>query len=173
MIADANGASKVEEKHSESIKTINWELFDQYSNHPKAKISTSKGEFTIELYKNEAPLSVLNFIELSKSGFYNNKYFHRVMPNFVAQVGCPDGDGYGSLDYTIRSELHDMHYSKEGYVGYASAGIHTESTQWFITHSPTPHLDGKYTIFAKVIAGMETIHILEIGDKISRIAINN
>ena len=66
-----------------------------------------------------------------------------------------------------------MHYSEEGFVGYASAGIHTESTQWFITHSPTLHLDGKYTIFAKVIAGMEIVHTLEIGDKISRIAINN
>ena len=81
---------------------------------------------------------------------------HRVVPNFVAQGGCPRGDGFGSLPYTIRSEFAPIHYGT-GSVGVASAGAHTESCQWFITHSPTPRLDGRYTIFAEVIRGMEVV----------------
>ncbi len=158
---------------SDNIKPINWDIFDEYSAKPKAKIATTKGEVVIEMYKNESPSSVLNFIELSKSGYYNNKFFHRVVPNFVAQAGCPQGDGYGSLDYTIRSEVSPMYYDDEGYIGYASAGPHTESSQWFITHSPTPHLNGKYSIFGKVTSGMDVVHNLEIGDKINRVAITN
>ncbi|MCL4107228.1 UNVERIFIED_CONTAM: hypothetical protein GTU68_033043 [Idotea baltica] len=115
----------------------------------------------------------MNMIELVKSGFYNNKYFHRVIPNFVAQAGCPDGDGYGSLNYTIRSELNNVHYDDEGFIGFASAGLHTESTQWFITYCPTPHLDGKYSLFGKVVGGMNVVNDIEIGDKINRISITN
>lgn len=172
-IASTSGKSIPDPIASTNIKAINWELFDQYSSFPTARIATNKGEIVIELYKNDAPQSVLNFIELAKSGFYTNKYFHRVVPNFVAQVGCPNGDGYGSLDYTIRSELDPKHYSGEGFLGYASSGPHTESTQWFFTCSPAPHLDGKYTIFARVVSGMEVVHSLEIGDKINRIAVSN
>ncbi len=172
-ISKINGSIAPEPLKSDKIKDINWILFDQYSATPKVKITTSKGEIVLELYKNAAPLSVLNFIELTKSGFYNNKYFHRVITNFVAQAGCPQGDGYGSLDYTIRSELNNTHYDDEGYIGYASSGLHTESTQWFITHCPTPHLDGKYTIFGKVISGMEIVHAIEVGDKIIRLTVNN
>ena len=172
-IAKLGGNNNYVPELSQNVKVIDWTLFDEYSSTPKARIATTKGEIVIELYKNQVPLSVLNFIELSKSGFYNNKYFHRVIANFVAQAGCPNGDGYGALDYTIRSELNPSHYDDEGYVGYASAGMHTESTQWFITQSPTPHLDGKYTIFGRVLSGMETVKQLEIGDKINRIAISN
>jgi cyclophilin family peptidyl-prolyl cis-trans isomerase/HEAT repeat protein len=172
-LAKLENKSEPETIKSEKIKPIDWVSFDQYSNSPNAKITTTKGDITIELLKEEAPLSTLNFIELSKTGFYNNKYFHRVIPNFVIQAGCPRGDGYGSLDYTIRSELNNIHYEDEGWVGYASAGVHTESTQWFITHSPTPHLNGKYTIFGKVLQGMNIVHEMEIGDKINRITITN
>ena len=87
---------------------------------------------------------------MKKEKFYNEKTWHRVVPNFVIQAGCTRGDGYGSLNYTIRSEFSPQSY-KTGYVGMASAGKDTESTQFFITHRPTPHLDGRYTIFAKVI----------------------
>ncbi|GLR18495.1 hypothetical protein GCM10007940_31110 [Portibacter lacus] len=172
-IAKINGREKPEPKVSDNIKPINWDLFDQYSAFPEIRISTNKGEIVIRLFKNEAPHSVMNIIELVKSGYYNNKYFHRVIPNFVAQTGCPDGDGYGSLDYTIRSELNNVHYNDEGYVGYASAGLHTESTQWFVTYSPTPHLDGKYSLFGKVLGSMDIVDQLEVGDKISRISITN
>ena len=126
----------------------------------------------LQLLKKEAPGSVANFVQLAKNGFFNGKNFHRVIPNFVIQGGCPRGDGYGGLDYSIRSELPPLNYDDEGYVGMASAGNHTECTQWFITHAPTPHLDGRYTIFAKVIEGMETVHQVQIGDVIKSITIN-
>jgi len=94
-----------------------------------------------------------------------------VVPNFVVQGGCPRGDGYGSPDFTIRSEVPQMYYDTSGYIGMASAGPHTESVQWFITHSPTPHLDGQYTIFGKVEEGMDVVNQLEIGDIIQDIRI--
>ncbi|ALJ01190.1 hypothetical protein DC20_04305 [Rufibacter tibetensis] len=121
-----------------------------------------------ELLVEDAPGSVANFVELLEQGFYNGKNYHRVVPNFVAQGGCPRGDGWGSTDYAIRSEFADLNYL-EGYVGMASAGKDTESCQWFITHSPTPHLDGKYTIFARVIKGMDVVHQLNIGDTIEKV----
>ncbi len=85
----------------------------------------------------------------------------------MIQSGCPRGDGYGRLDFTIRSELADAYYDSEGYVGMASAGPHTEGTQDFITHSPSPHLDGRYTIFGKVISGMDVVHNIGMGDTIT------
>lgn len=141
-----------------------WVVYNNLPSEGQAIIKTSKGNITLELLKNKAPGSVTNFAQLTKQGFFNNKNFHRVVPNFVIQGGCPRGDGYGGLDYTIRSELHNMHYDKEGYVGMASAGRHTEGTQFFITHSPTLHLDGKYTIFAKVIEGMDVVHQISTAD---------
>lgn len=119
----------------------------------------------MQLFVEEAPGSVVNFVKLVNSGYYNNKYFHRVVPNFVIQTGCNRGDGFGSEDYSIRSEFSQRKY-KTGSVGMASAGKDTEGTQWFITHSPTPHLDGKYTIFAEVISGMDVVHKIEVGDSI-------
>ena len=138
-----------------------------------ATIITTRGDIEIELYGNHAPSSVLNFIDLSQQNYYDDKFFHRVVPNFVVQAGCPRGDGYGSEDYAIRSELSPMRYLDEGFLGMASAGKHTESTQWFITHSPTPHLSGRYTIFGKVRKGMEVVQQIEVGDKILDIKIVN
>jgi cyclophilin family peptidyl-prolyl cis-trans isomerase/HEAT repeat protein len=136
-----------------------------------AVIKTTKGNLLVQLFPKLAPGSTANFVNLCKDGFYNEKYFHRVVPNFVIQTGCPRGDGYGSLNYTIRSELPSIHYAEEGYLGMASAGNHTECSQWFITHSPTLHLDGRYTIFGKVIQGMEVVHAIEQGDQIKSIQI--
>lgn len=147
---------------------IDWEVLGAET----ATISTNKGNIEIELLTDIAPSSVANFITLSNEGFYNDKNFHRVVPNFVIQGGCPIGSGYGALDYTIRSELPPIYYDEGGYVGMASAGNHTEGVQFFITHSPTPHLDGNYTIFAKVIDGMNVVHEIEVGDKIERVEIN-
>ncbi len=143
-----------------SIKTIDKEQI--------VKINTDKGVIKMRMLVNDAPGSVVNFIELAKAGYYNGKNFHRVVPNFVIQGGCNRGDGYGGEDYSIRSELPNLRY-EEGSVGMASAGKDTEGTQWFITHSPTPHLDGSYTIFAKVTKGMEVVHKMEVGDKINTI----
>jgi cyclophilin family peptidyl-prolyl cis-trans isomerase len=112
------------------------------------------------------------FVEQAKKGYYNGKSFHRVVPNFVAQGGCPRGDGYGGLDFTLRTEVPAlMRYDREGMVGLASAGLDTESVQFFITHSPAPHLDGNYTIFATVIDGMSVVHDLQVGDLITKISI--
>ena len=126
----------------------------------------------MRLLVQQTPISVANFVALARSGFFNGKIFHRVVPNFVAQVGCPRGDGFGSLDYTISSELLPAHYDTEGFVGMASAGNHTECSQWFITHSPTLHLDPNYTIFAKVTEGMDVVHRLDVGDIIESVLVN-
>jgi len=150
---------------------IDWSVLVKLRENPQATVSTDKGDIVLELYPEHAPGSVANFIQLAVDDFYNGKTFHRVVPNFVIQGGCPRGDGYGSLDYTIRSELPDLHYDQEGYVGMASAGNHTEGTQFFITHSPTPHLDGNYTIFARVLSGMSAVHNTTVGDQIQRIDI--
>ncbi len=124
------------------------------------------------MFPRRAPATLSSFIRLINEGYYDGKAFHRVVPNFVVQTGCPRGDGYGSLDFTLRSELDNAYYNKEGYVGMASAGPHTEGTQFFITHSPTPHLDGRYTIFGEVVTGMDVVHKITVGDKIERIQIN-
>ena len=151
---------------------IKWRVLDNnIDSETKVTINTTKGSFELMFFPNKSPGSVINFVSLANSGFYNGKTFHRVVPNFVIQGGCPRGDGYGSLDYTIRSELSDLKYDDEGYVGMASAGNHTEGTQWFVTHSPTPHLDGEYTIFAKVTKGMDVVHQIMMGDKINEITI--
>jgi cyclophilin family peptidyl-prolyl cis-trans isomerase/HEAT repeat protein len=148
---------------------IDWAMLNPVSDAQKAVINTDEGEIVLELLVEEAPATVANFVALARQGFYENKTFHRVVPNFVIQGGCPRGDGYGSLDYTIRSELSPIHYDQEGYVGMASSGNHTECTQFFITHSPTPHLDGNYTIFARVDSGMEIVHQVQVGNRINNI----
>lgn len=150
---------------------IDWSFLEGRSDSSVVAIKTSKGVLRVQLFPNISPGSVSNFLKLVGSKFYNGKIFHRVVPNFVVQIGCPRGDGYGGLDYTIRSELTQGYYDKEGYLGMASAGNHTESTQWFITHSPTPHLDGKYTLFGKVISGMDVVHSMQVGDVINEIII--
>lgn len=129
------------------------------------KIITEKGNITLRLLIDDAPDSVENFIDLVNGKFYNDIAFHRVVPNFVVQGGCYRGDGWGGEDFFIRSELADLKYG-EGTLGMASTGKDTEGTQWFITHAPTPPLDGKYSIFGRVTKGMETVHKLEVGDRI-------
>ena len=150
---------------------IDWAALDQLSTEAVAEVTTNKGVIIIDLLPELAPGSVSNFVKLAKDGFYNGKNIHRVVPNFVIQGGCTRGDGYGGLNHTIRSELPETYYDDEGYLGMASAGKHTEGTQWFITHSPTPHLDGQYSIFGKVFSGMDAVKRIEIGDKIERIII--
>ncbi|MGI4885396.1 MAG: peptidylprolyl isomerase [Janthinobacterium lividum] len=144
---------------------IDWGLVRDIPANQRVKISTTQGDIVLELRVNDAPGSVASFVALVRRHFYDGLYFHRVVPDFVAQGGDPRGDGAGSTDYTLRSEFGDLRY-QEGSVGLASAGKDTESCQWFITHTPTPHLDGRYTIFAQVVSGLAVVHHLEIGDKI-------
>ncbi len=150
---------------------INWDLVSNLTIEPQVLIRTTKGVIKLRLLPDIAPGSVANFIEQAQKGYYNGKNFHRVVPNFVIQSGCDRGDGYGVPDHTIRSELTPLHYDQEGLVGMASAGRHTESSQFFITHSPTPTLDGRYTIFARVIDGMPIVHNIEVGDRIEELRI--
>jgi cyclophilin family peptidyl-prolyl cis-trans isomerase/HEAT repeat protein len=144
---------------------INWELVKTISRDQRVLLKTSKGDIMLRLMVDEAPGSVANFIELCNQKYFDGKFFHRVVPNFVVQAGCNRGDGYGSEAYSIRSEFSGRRYT-EGSVGMASAGKDTEGTQWFITHSPTPHLDGKYTVFAEVEHGMDVVHRIEVGDQV-------
>lgn len=150
---------------------IDWTLLEKINPATRATVKTSKGDFVLEFYPQWAPGSVANFMQLTATGFYEGKSFHRVVPNFVVQGGCPRGDGSGALDYSIRTENGLAWYDDEGYLGMASAGPDTEGTQFFITHSPTPHLDGNYTIFGKVVQGMEVVHQLQVGDKIEKVVI--
>ncbi len=151
---------------------IDWSVFTTYGDSIQVALKTTKGVIRTKMFAKEAPGSVANFLSLAQNDFYDGKTVHRVVPNFVIQGGCPRGDGYGALDYSIRSELPQLYYDNEGYLGMASAGLHTEGTQWFITHSPAMHLNGKYTIFGKVIAGMDVVHNIEVGDKIEDVIIS-
>lgn len=144
---------------------IDWTLAATIADDDHVIIETNKGDIVMRLLIAEAPGSVVNFVSMVNSKYFDGKVFHRVVPNFVVQTGCNRGDGFGSEDYSIRSEFSRRKF-KTGSVGMASAGKDTEGTQWFITHSPTPHLDGKYTIFAEVVSGMEVVHKLEVGDRI-------
>jgi cyclophilin family peptidyl-prolyl cis-trans isomerase/HEAT repeat protein len=169
-IAYFEGKEKPAQPKNQFNHPINWELAKSVSKDQRVKIQTTRGEIVITLLVEEAPGSVSNFLDLINGKYFDGKNFHRVVPNFVAQGGCNRGDGFGSEDYSIRSEFSMRGY-KEGSLGMASAGKDTEGTQWFITHSPTPHLNGRYTIFAEVESGIETVHAIQVGDKIVRISL--
>ena len=164
-LAYFEGRQKPTAPKNEFNHPINWDLVKSISKNQRVQIVTDKGEITLSLLVEEAPGSVANFVDLVNQKYFDGKFMHRVVPNFVIQTGCNRGDGFGSEAYSIRSEFSLRRY-EEGSVGMASAGKDTEGTQWFITHSPTPHLDGGYTLFAKVESGMDAVHKIEVGDKI-------
>jgi len=150
---------------------IDWGLAASIPQRARVNLRTGKGNIELELWPDSAPATVANFVSLARSGFFDGKVFHRVVSNFVVQTGCPRGDGYGSLDYTIRSELAYLHYAQPGLVGMASSGNHTECSQFFITQVPAFHLDGNYTLFGKVVNGMDVVQKIEAGDKIEKVEI--
>lgn len=145
-----------------------WQSLESIKPQQSVRIETNRGEITIELMKKHSPFTVLNFVKLIKKGFYNGLLFHRVVPSFVIQGGDPRGDGWGGPGYKMRTEISNVNYER-GSCGMASAGKDTEGSQFFITHVATPHLDGRYTIFAKVIKGMEVVDRIQIGDTIKTI----
>jgi len=129
-----------------------------------AKFNTNMGNFKIELYKDKAPLTVGNFMKLVDQGFYNGLIFHRVIPEFMIQTGCPQGTGYGGPGHTIQDEFDPSLQHEKGVLSMANTGRpHTGGSQFFITVKPTPWLDGKHAIFGKVVEGIEVI------DKISKV----
>lgn len=140
----------------------------------KAEIITEKGNMLVEFYEKDAPNTVANFIKLSKSGFYNGLTFHRVIPDFVIQGGCPQGTGVGGPGYSIDCELNgENQYHDRGVLSMAHAGRNTGGSQFFICHSRrnTSHLDRNHTCFGKVVEGLDVIDAVRAGDKIERINI--
>jgi cyclophilin family peptidyl-prolyl cis-trans isomerase len=137
----------------------------------QADVSTSSGAFTIELLPEDAPLTVDNFIQLASRGYFNGVRVHRVVPNFVIQDGDPRGDGNGGPGYQIRCEINQVPYDR-GAVGMALSGKDTGGSQWFVTHSPQPHLDGGYTVFGRVVRGMNVVDAIARGDTINKIVIS-
>ena len=132
---------------------------------PKVLLKTTEGNILIELYPNKAPITVANFLHLVQQGFYNGLFFHRVVPGFVIQGGDPRGDGWGGPGYAIPCEYNDLFYDR-GVVGMAHAGKDTGGSQFFITHTPQPHLNGRYTAFGRVIKGMDVVDRILPYDKI-------
>lgn len=139
-----------------------------------AIIRTAKGDMKVEFFHQDAPKTVENFISLAKKGFYDNLNFHRVIPNFVIQGGCPQGTGAGGPGYTIPCELTgNNQYHDRGVLSMAHAGRNTGGSQFFICHNRqnTQHLDRNHTCFGKVVEGLEVIDQIRAGDKIHSIEI--
>ncbi|MBU8923195.1 MAG: peptidylprolyl isomerase, partial [Bacteroidales bacterium] len=132
----------------------------------RIELVTSRGVIGIELFGDDAPCIVRSFLDLAEEGFYRGLNFHRVVPGFVVQGGCPRGDGWGDAGYFLRSQFNTHRYER-GTVGVAHAGKDTPGSQFFITHMAQPHLNGRYTIIGKVVSGMETVDSIEIGDAIN------
>ncbi|GMU55216.1 MAG: peptidyl-prolyl cis-trans isomerase [Candidatus Xenobia bacterium] len=135
-----------------------------------AILHTQRGPVHLRLLGDEAPGTVRNFVTLARKGYYDGLTFHRVVPDFVTQGGCPRGDGWGGPGYSIRCEINPVPY-RRGTVGMALAGKDTGGSQFFICHSPQPHLDGRYTVFGEVVDGMEIVDLLQEGDRILRVEI--
>lgn len=128
-----------------------------------AEFNTNKGNFKIELFNDKAPVTTGNFMKLVDDGFYNGLIFHRVIPNFMIQSGCPDGTGRGGPGYTIKDEFHpDLKHDYEGMLSMANAGPNTGGSQFFITVAPTPWLDGHHSVFGKVIEGMDVVNAISV-----------
>ncbi len=141
-----------------------------------ATITTEKGEMKVEFFEKDAPNTVKNFLDLSKKGYYDGLNFHRVIPNFVVQGGCPDGTGAGGPGYSINCELDgENQYHDRGVLSMAHAGRNTGGSQFFICHSRqnTAHLDRVHTVFAKVVEGLDVIDDIREGDKILSIAVED
>lgn len=152
-------------------RPLDWQRLTIVGDKTEVSIQTARGTIVLELYPHLAPGSVANFLELAGTGFFNGKNFHRVVPGFVIQGGCPRGDGYGGLDYSIRTEISLNTFDAEGVLGMASAGPDTEGTQFFITQAAAPHLDGAYTIFGKVKSGMDVVHQILPGDDMKQVTV--
>ena len=147
-----------------------------------ATFKTQRGDITVELYADRAPLTVENFVNLARSGFYDGTTFHRVINGFMAQGGDPTGTGTGGPGYQFADEFHpSLRHDGPGILSMANAGAGTNGSQFFITHGPTPHLDNRHSVFGKVTGGMDVVHSLrerdpqrdrEPGDRIETIEIS-
>ena len=140
----------------------------------QAEIHTEKGLMKVDFYTDDAPKTVKYFTDLAKKGFYDGLTFHRVIPDFVIQGGCPTGNGTGGPGYNIDCETSgENQYHDRGVLSMAHAGLNTGGSQFFVCHSRnnTAHLDGKHTCFGKVVEGLDVIDEIEAGDKIEKIVV--
>ena len=139
---------------------------------PQIQIQTDRGEISLELFEDEAPNTVANMISLTEQGFYNGLIFHRVIPNFMIQCGCPLGTGTGDPGYRFDDECTPARrHDGPGVLSMANAGPGTNGSQFFITHEAQPHLDGKHTVFGKVISGMDVVNKISQGDVIEKMLV--
>ena len=139
---------------------------------PQIQIQTERGNITIEMFEDEAPNTVANMISLIQKGYYNGLNFHRVIPDFMIQGGCPHGTGTGGPGYDFDDECApDRRHDSAGVLSMANAGPGTNGSQFFITHGPTPHLDGKHTVFGKVTEGQEVVDEIKQGDVMQTVVV--
>lgn len=138
-----------------------------------ATIHTDKGEIKIELFVDDCPETTGNFIKLTKDGFYDGLTFHRVIPDFMIQGGCPDGNGTGGPGYKFKDEKSALQkpHQGPGVLSMANAGPNTNGSQFFITHGATPHLNGKHAVFGQVIEGQDVVDAIEQSDTMNQIVI--
>ncbi|MFQ5343129.1 MAG: peptidylprolyl isomerase [Anaerolineae bacterium] len=137
-----------------------------------ATIETDKGDITLDLFAEAAPKTVNNFVFLASEGFYDGVTFHRVIENFMIQGGDPTGTGRGGPGYTFVDEVRgNPHTHETGSLSMANAGPNTNGSQFFICHSPQPHLNGRHTVFGKVTAGMDVVYAIQQGDIMNTITI--
>ncbi|MBS0556887.1 MAG: peptidylprolyl isomerase [Proteobacteria bacterium] len=140
----------------------------------QANIVTNRGTIHLQLFAEQTPLTVANFANLAQRGFYNGKNFHRVIPDFMIQGGCPEGSGRGGPGYRFEDECRpDLKHDRPGVLSMANAGPGTNGSQFFITHVPTPWLDGKHTVFGRIVgaADQTVVDAIRGGDTIESITI--
>lgn len=138
----------------------------------KAVIETEKGNIVVELFEKEAPNTVANFTKLIKQGFYDGLTFHRVIPGFVIQGGCPKGNGTGGPDYTIKCEINPKKHVR-GALSMAHAGRNTGGSQFFVCHDSFPHLDGVHTVFGQVVEGQDVVDRIKQGDRMTKVRVED
>ena len=136
-----------------------------------ATFDTDRGPIKLELYPDKAPLTVANFVNLARRGFYDGLNFHRVIADFMIQGGCPEGSGRGGPGYRFEDEANNGIGHERGVLSMANAGPNTNGSQFFITHVATPWLDGKHTVFGKVVEGLEVVDAVRQGDTIKSVKI--
>jgi peptidyl-prolyl cis-trans isomerase B (cyclophilin B) len=137
-----------------------------------ATIETSRGAIKVQLFGDKAPKTVQNFETLASKGFYNGLKFHRVIADFMIQTGCPQGTGTGGPGYKFADEFHpDLKHSGPGILSMANSGPNTNGSQFFITHVATPWLDGKHSVFGKVLAGQDVVNAIKQGDVMQKVSL--
>jgi peptidyl-prolyl cis-trans isomerase B (cyclophilin B) len=137
-----------------------------------ATIETNRGTIKLQLHDDKVPKTVANFEKLANQGFYNGLKFHRVIPDFMIQTGCPQGTGTGGPGYKFADEFHkDLKHDGPGVLSMANAGPNTNGSQFFITHVATPWLDGKHSVFGRVIQGQDVVDAIKAGDKMEKVTI--